>query len=120
MEAGSIPEPKVSNRENCILLIQIDIDVEWTIKVFQHRMLRIFLREIGMFCRNLPINTESDIDLHSFFITSCQEAGDVLTECRRAFADVNGYVEHCAFDTAYEFALGIWHALIVKTAHHTV
>ena len=32
-------------------------------------MLRIFLREIGMFCRNLPINTESDIDLHTFFIT---------------------------------------------------
>ena len=25
-------------------------------------MLRIFLREIGMFCRNLPINTESVIE----------------------------------------------------------
>ena len=44
----------------------------------------------------------------------------MLTECRGAFADVNGYVEHCAFDTAYEFALGIRHSLIVKTTHHTI
>ena len=83
-------------------------------------MLRIFLREIGMFCRNLPINTESDIDLHSFFITSCQEARDVLTECRGAFADVNGYDKYCALDTAHELALGIWHALIMQATHHTV
>ncbi len=44
-----------------MLLIQIDFDVEWTIKLFQHRMLRILLCEIGMLCRNLPINTKAII-----------------------------------------------------------
>ena len=58
--------------------------------------------------------------LSSFFVTSCQEAGDVLAECRGAFADVNGYVKNCALDATNKFALGIWHTLIMKTAHHTV
>ena len=43
-----------------------------------------------------------------------------MTECRGAFADVNGYVEDCAFNAAHEFALCIWHALIVQTAHHAI
>ena len=44
----------------------------------------------------------------------------MLAECRGAFADVNGYVEDCAFDAAHKFALGIWHALIMQSAHHTI
>ena len=44
----------------------------------------------------------------------------MLAECRGAFADVNGNVEDCALDTAHEFALGIWHALVVKTTHHAI
>ena len=58
--------------------------------------------------------------LYSLFITSCQEAGVVLTKCRGAFADVNGYVKHCALDATHEFTLGIWHALIMQASHHTV
>ena len=53
-------------------------------------------------------------------IVFCQFHCHMLTECRRAFADVNGYIKHCALDTAHKFALGIWHALIVQTAHHAV
>ena len=45
-----------------MLLIQIDIDVEWTIKVFQHRMLRIFFGEISMLGWDIPIDTEGIIE----------------------------------------------------------
>ena len=53
-------------------------------------------------------------------IVFCQFYCYVLTKCRGAFADVNGYIEDSAFNAAHEFALGIWHALIVQTAHHAV
>ena len=45
-----------------MLLIQVYIDVEWTIKVLQHGMLRIFLREISMLCWDFPIDTEGIIE----------------------------------------------------------
>ena len=44
------------------LLVEIYGDIEWTIKVLQHRMLRIFLRKIGMFCWDFPIYTESIVE----------------------------------------------------------
>ena len=53
-------------------------------------------------------------------IVFCQFYRYMLAECRRTLADVNGYVKHCAFNTAHEFALCIWHTLIVKTTHHAV
>ena len=41
--------------------IQIYMDIEWRIEVFQHCMLCIFLREIGMLCRDSPIDAEGII-----------------------------------------------------------
>ena len=46
-------------------------------------------------------------------IVFCQFYCYMLAECRGAFADVNGYIKYCTLDTAHEFALCIWHALIV-------
>ena len=37
------------------------MDIKWTIKILQHCMLRIFLREIGMLCWDFPIDTEGTI-----------------------------------------------------------
>ena len=45
-----------------LFIIQIHIDIERRIEVFQHSMFRIFLRKIGMFCRNIPINTKAVIE----------------------------------------------------------
>ena len=53
-------------------------------------------------------------------IVFCQFYCYMLAECRRAFTDINGYVEDCALDTAHEFALSIWHALIMQSSHHAV
>ena len=46
--------------------------------------------------------------------------GYVLAICRGAFADIDGYVEDCAFDTADELGLSEWWALEVEAAHHAV
>lgn len=45
-----------------LLLVEIYFDVEWGIKVLQHGMLRIFLREIGMLGWDFPIDTEGVIE----------------------------------------------------------
>ena len=44
------------------LLVEIYIDIEWCFEIFQHRMLRIFLGEIGMFGWDFPINTKAIIE----------------------------------------------------------
>ena len=44
------------------LLVEIYGDVEWWIEIVQHRMLRILLWEISMFCWDFPIDTESVIE----------------------------------------------------------
>ncbi len=44
----------------------------------------------------------------------------VLAVGRRAFADVDGYVEDCAFDATDELGLGIWWTLEVEAAHDAV
>ena len=41
------------------------IELKRTIKVFKHRLLCIFLREISMFSRKLPIDTEGVIEENS-------------------------------------------------------
>ena len=46
--------------------------------------------------------------------------GNVLTVGRGAFANVNGYVQDGAFDTANEFALCEGGALEMQTTHHAV
>ena len=38
MEAGSIPEPKVSNRENCILMIQIFLNILGNLQMEYERL----------------------------------------------------------------------------------
>lgn len=38
------------------------MNVKRSINVLQHRMLRVSLRKISMFCWNLPINTESVVE----------------------------------------------------------
>lgn len=42
--------------------IQFYMDIEWRIEVFQHCMLCIFLRKIGMLCRDFPIDAEGIIE----------------------------------------------------------
>lgn len=37
-----------------------------------------------------------------------------------AFSDVNGDIQDCAFDTAYQLALCEWWMLKVQTSHHTI
>lgn len=45
-----------------MLLVQLHIDIKWTIKVLQQVMLGIFLREDGMLGWYLPIDAESIIE----------------------------------------------------------
>lgn len=51
------------------------MNVKRTIKVLQHRMLRIFIREIGMLCRDFSIDVESVVEDADacFWIIACME-----------------------------------------------
>ncbi len=44
-----------------MLLVQLHIDIKWTIKVLQQVMLGIFLREDGMLGWDFPIYAEAII-----------------------------------------------------------
>ena len=53
-------------------------------------------------------------------VVLCQFDGYVLSVCRTALADVNGYIEHCTLDAAHELALSERRALEMKAAHDAV
>ena len=46
--------------------------------------------------------------------------GNVLSECRRAFAYIYGHIEYGPLDASDQLALGVGHTLIVKTTHYAV
>ena len=76
--------------------------------------------EDGGFGENGEAMSKAPRNKELTMIVFCQFYCYMLAECRGAFADVNSYVKDSAFDTAHEFALGIWHTLIMQASHYTV
>ena len=95
----------------------LDIDSAISLRVIEFVALVL---EDGSFGENGKAVCESSWNKKLTMIVFGQFHCHILPKCRGAFADVNGYVEDCAFNAAHEFALGIWHTLIVKSTHHTV
>ena len=95
----------------------LDIDAAISLRMIE---LVAFVLEDGSLGENGETMSEATRDKKLTMIVFCQFYCYMLAECRRAFADVNGNIKHCALDAAHQLALGIWHALIVKTTHHTV
>ena len=95
----------------------LDIDAAIGLRMIE---LVAFVLEDGGFGKNGEAMGEATRDEELTMIVFCQFHCYMLTECQGALSDVNGYVEDCALDTTHEFALCIWHALIVKTSHHAI
>ena len=76
--------------------------------------------EDGGFGENGEAMGESSWNKELTMIVFRQFHGHMLAKCRRSFTDVNGYVKDCALNAAHEFALGIWHSLIMQATHHAV
>ena len=95
----------------------LDIDAAISLRMIE---LVALVLEDGGFGENGEAMGKATRDEELTMIVFCQFYCYMLAKCRRTLADVNGYVKHCAFNTAHEFALGIWHALIVKTSHHAI
>ena len=95
----------------------LDIDAAVSLRMIE--LIALVLEDGGL-GENSEAMGKATRDEELTMIVFCQLHCYMLTECRRAFADVNSYVEDCAFNAAHEFALGIWHALIVQTTHHAV
>ena len=95
------------------------LDVDAAIGLGMIELVALVLEDGGL-GENGEAMSESSWDKKLTMIVFCQFHCYMLAECRGAFADVNGYVEDCALNAAHEFALGIWHTLIVKSTHHTV
>ena len=95
----------------------LDIDAAISLRMIE---LVALVLEDGGLGENGEAMSESSWDKKLTMIVFCQFHCHMLSECRGAFADVNGYVEDCAFNAAHEFALGIWHTLIMKSTHHAV
>ena len=95
------------------------LDIDAAIGLGMIKLVALVLKN-GGFGENGEAVSEATRDKKLTMIVFCQFYCHMLPECRRAFADVNSYVEYCALHTAHEFALGIWHALIMQSTHHTV
>ena len=95
----------------------LDIDAAISLRMIE---LVAFVLEDGSLGENGETMSEATRDKKLTMIVFCQFYCYMVAECRGAFADVNGYVKYCTFDAAHELTLCIWHALIVKTTHHTV
>ena len=46
--------------------------------------------------------------------------GYMLTVCRTAFSDVNGYIQNCTFYATNKLTLGEGRSLKVKSSHHSI
>ena len=95
------------------------LDVDAAISLGMIELVALVL-EYGDFGKNGKTVSKAPRNKELTMIVFCQFYCYMLAECRRAFTNVNGYVKHCALYTAHEFALCIWHTLIVKTTHHAV
>ena len=95
----------------------LDVDAAIYFRVIE---LVALVLEDGGLGENGEAMSKATRDKKLTMIVFCQFYCYMLAECRRAFTDVNGYVEYCAFDAAHQLALGIWHALIMQYTHHTV
>ena len=53
-------------------------------------------------------------------VVFCQLDSHVVAVCWRAFTDIDGYVEDCSFDAAYQFCLSERRTLEMEASHYTV
>ena len=88
----------------------LDIDAAISLRMIEFVALVL---EYGGFGEHGKAMSKATRDEELTMIVFCQFYCYMLAKCRRTLADVNGYVKHCDFNSAYKFALGIWHALIV-------
>ena len=95
------------------------LDIDATICLWVIELITLVLED-SCFGENGKAVSKAPWNKELTMIVFCQFHCHMLSECRGALTDVNGYVEDSAFDAAHEFALCIWHALIVKSTHHTV
>ena len=95
------------------------LDIDAAIGLRMIELVALVLEDGGL-GENGKTMSKATRDKKLTMIVFCQFYCYMLAECRGAFADVNGYIEDSAFYATHEFALGIWHALIMKTSHHAV
>lgn len=95
------------------------LDTDATISLRMIELIAFVLEDSGL-RENSEAMGKTTRDEKLTMIVFCQFHCHMLSECRLAFTDVNGYVKDCAFDATHEFALSIGHALIVQTTHHAV
>ena len=95
----------------------LDIDSAISLRMIE---LVALVLENGGFGENGEAMGETPRNKELTMIVFCQFYCYMLAECRRAFTDINGNVEDCAFNTAHEFALGIGHTLIMQSSHNAV
>ena len=88
------------------------LDIDAAISLGMIELVALVLEDGGL-GENGEAVSKATRDEELTMIVFCQFHCHMLSECRGAFADVNGYVKHCTLYAAHEFALVIWHPLLV-------